>query len=79
MRKYLRQIAKARMAVLGFENINGKFSFAGSDGVKNWQKALYGKTGQQAHDAQMQDGRRRKQAKEARKSIAKRKVKKVQA
>ena len=58
-------------------NINRKFSKKDSRGVKLWEKALYGKTGEKAHTAQMQDGRRRKQAADAKKSNDRRKIKKV--
>ena len=74
-----RQIAKARMAVAGVGNVNRKMSYKDASGVKNWRKALFGKTGKQAHDAQMADGRRRKQKEEARKSMSKRRLKKVTA
>ena len=70
-----RQIAKARMAVAGVGNVNRKMSYKDASGVKNWRKAL----GKQAHDAQMADGRRRKQKEEARKSMSKRRLKKVTA
>ena len=57
MRKYLRQIAKARLHAMGVGNVNRKMSLTGPDGVKNWRKALYGKTGEAAHRAQMNLGK----------------------
>lgn len=65
------------MRILGVGNINRKFKLKGEDGVPNWRRVLFGKSGQDAHDAQMQNGRRIKQAKDAKKSIAKRQIKKV--
>ena len=79
MRKYQRAIAKERMRILGVGNINKKLHLKGEDGVSNWRRVLFGKSGKDAHDAQMQNGHRIKQAKDARKSIAKRQLKKVTA
>ena len=76
-RSLKRQIARARMTLMGVGNVNRKMSYKNASGVKNWKKALFGKTGKKAHDAQMADGRRRKQNEEARKSIAKRRIRKV--
>ena len=77
MRKYLRQIAKARMTIMGIGNVNKKLHLKNHEGIPNWKVALYGKTGQEAEQAQWKDGQRIKQAKEAKKSIMKLRVKKV--
>ena len=65
-----RQIAKARLAIIGAGNINREFA-------QNWKDALYGKTGEDAHRAQMNHGRLIKAKEEAKKTLAKRKVKRV--
>ena len=78
-RSLKRQVARARMTLMGIGNVNRKMSYKDASGVKNWEKALFGKTGKQAHDAQMADGRRRKQKEEARKSMSKRRLRKVTA
>lgn len=79
LRKQRREIAKARMKVLGFEGINKRLSYVSQDGLPNWRKAITGDSGKAAQKAQLMDGLKRKQRDEARKSIAKRKVKKVTA
>lgn len=56
MRKYLRQIAKNRLAAVGLENVNRKMSIQ-KDGVANWRRALYGESGEKARAAQMKAGR----------------------
>lgn len=65
-----RQIAKARLSIMGAGNINREFAM-------NWKSALYGKTGEDAHRAQMNHGRLMKAKAEAKKTLAKRKVRKV--
>ncbi len=52
MRKYKRQVAKARMKVLGFEHINKNFGVANADGIKNWRLALMDKKAERAQLAQ---------------------------
>ena len=79
LRAIKRQIAKARMAIMGREHINGTFSYKNADGIPNWKVALYGKTGEAAHRAQMNHGRLLKAQAEAKKTLAKRKVRKVTA
>lgn len=59
MRKYLRQIAKERLAAVGLEKVNRKMSIQ-KDGVANWRRALYGESGKKAEAAQMKAGKRRK-------------------
>lgn len=71
------QIAKARLAIMGAGNINRKFSLKNADGIPNWKTVLYGKTGESAHKAQMNHGRLVKAKAEAKKTFAKRKVKRV--
>ena len=65
LRKYKRQIAKARMRIIGFERINKNFGVINSDGVANWRLALMDKN---AERAQVGKGKK-----------AKRKIKKVGA
>ena len=57
MRKHLRAIAKARMKCMGMGNVNKKFSLRNGDGVPNWKLAVTGKTGEDAHRAQMNHGK----------------------
>ena len=52
-----RQIAKARMTIMGVGNVNKKLSLKNNAGRKNWKVALYGKTGEEAHRAQMNLGK----------------------
>ena len=75
IRSIKRQIARARMTIMGVGNVNRKMSYKDASGVRNWRKAL----GKKAHDAQIADGRRRKAAAEARKSMKKRVLRKVTA
>ena len=79
IRKQKREIAKARMAVLGFGNINKKFALRNRDNVPNWKVALYGKTGEEAHRAQMNHGKLLKAKEQGRAALSRRKVKKVEA
>jgi hypothetical protein len=48
LRKYQRQIAKARMRIIGFEHINKNFSAKNTDGVPNWRLALIDRKAKQA-------------------------------
>ena len=75
IRSLKRQIARARMTIMGVGNVNRKMSYKDGHGVPNWRKAL----GKKAHDAQMADGRRRKAAAGIRKSMKKRVLRKVTA
>ena len=52
LRKYKRQIAKARMRVVGFERINKNFSVKNKDGIPNWRVALMDKKAERAQLAQ---------------------------
>lgn len=79
LRKYKRQIAKARLTVMGVGNVNKKMKTKSSEGIPNWRKALYGESGKSAERAQLMDGLKRKQRDEAKKSIGKRKIRKVTA
>ena len=78
LRNIKRQIAKARMSVMGVGNVNRKMKLK-KDNVPNWKRALYGKTGEEAHRAQMNLGRLLKAREDAKKSITKRKIRKVTA
>ena len=55
-RKYLRQIAKARLTAMGVGNVNRRMGVVTADGVKNWRKATTGETGKAAEKAQMNLG-----------------------
>ena len=77
IRSAKRQVAKARMEIMGVGNVNAKMGVV-RDGVPNWKRALYGKTGQAAWKAQMNHGRLLKAKDEARKTLAKRKIRKVE-
>lgn len=77
LRNVKRQIAKARMAATGVGNVNKKLSLK-KDNIPNWKRALYGQTGEQAYKAQMNLGRLLKARDESRKTIAKRKIRKVE-
>lgn len=48
MRKYQRQVAKARMRIVGFEHINKNFGVKNADGVPNWRLALMDKKAERA-------------------------------
>lgn len=55
MRKYKRQIAKARLNAAGAGNVNKKMAKV-VDGEKVWRRALTGETGKRALQAQMKAG-----------------------
>ena len=78
LRSVKRQIARARMVAAGVGNVNKKMRLK-KDGVPNWERALYGETGDQAHRAQLNLGRLIKAREESRKTVAKRRIKKVGA
>ena len=78
VRSAQRQIAKARLKVMGVGNINRKLSVK-KDGVPAWKRALFGKSGEKARRAQMNLGRLLKAREESKKSMAKRKIRKVTA
>lgn len=64
MRKYERQIARARLTDLGVGKVN-KAMGRENDGVKNWRRALTGDTGKAAARAQIMAGRKRKAERQA--------------
>lgn len=74
-----RQIAKARMTIMGVGNVNRKLSLKNHEGRKNWRVALFGKTGEDAHRAQMNHGRLLKAKAQGQAVIKKRKIRKVEA
>ena len=78
IRSIKRQIAKARMSATGVGNVNRKLSLK-RDGIPNWKRALYGKTGEQAHDAQMRLGALIKARDNSKKAMKKRVLRKVTA
>lgn len=57
MRKYLREIARARLKAAGAGNVNKKMGQV-VEGQKVWRRALNGETGQRAFQAQMMAGAR---------------------
>lgn len=59
MRKYERQIARARLTDLEIGNVNRQMGRI-QDGIPNWRRALTGKTGKAAERAQMKAGIQRK-------------------
>ena len=63
MRKYLRQIAKARMTLMGVGNVNEKMRLKGEDGVPNWRKAVSGESGEKARRLQTKNARNTKKPK----------------
>lgn len=79
MRKYLRQIAKARLTAMGVGNVNMGIRKTDSDGVPNWKKALYGKTGEAAEKALVMAGMQKKHKEAVKKSMSRRKIRKVTA
>ena len=79
MRKYKRQIAKARLSAMGVGNVNKKMRLKKEDGLQNWKRALYGETGEEAHKVQMNLGKLMKAKKQGRDVVARRKVRKVTA
>ena len=78
LRNVKRQIAKARMMATGVGNVNKKLRLV-KGGMPNWKRALYGKTGEQAHRAQMNLGHLINAQAQGRAVRAKRKIKKVGA
>lgn len=78
LRNVKRQIAKARMMATGVGNVNKKLRLV-KGGMPNWKRALYGKTGEKAHRAQMNLGRLLKAQAQGKEVRAKRKIKKVGA
>ena len=61
---------------MGVGNVNKKLSKK-KDGVPAWKRALFGKSGEAAWKAQMNLGRLIKAREESKKTLAKRKVRKV--
>ena len=78
VRSVQRQIAKAMLKVMGVGNINPKLKDK-KDGVPLWKRALYGKSREAAWKAQMNLGRLIKAREDSKKTLAKRKVRKVTA
>lgn len=78
LRNVKRQIAKARMMATGVGNVNKKLRIV-KDGMPNLKRALYGKTGEQAHRAQMNLGHLINAQAQGKAVRAKRKIKKVGA
>ena len=86
LRNVKRQIAKARLTVMGVGNVNRKLCRKkDADGkqdkkeLPNWKKALYGKTGEEAARAQANYGRLLKAKAQGRAVKSRRKVEKVSA
>ena len=83
LRNVKRQIAKARLTVMGVGNVNRKLKKkkdpTDRNEFPNWKKALYGKTGEEAHRAQMNLGKLLKAKEQGKAVVNRRKVKKVSA
>ena len=83
LRNVKRQIAKARLTVMGVGNVNRKLRKkkdpTDRTELPNWKKALYGKTGEEAHRAQMNLGKLIKAKEQGKAVTSRRKVKKVSA
>ena len=79
LRRIKRQIAKARLSAMGVGNVNKKMRLKKEDGLQNWKRALYGKTGEEANKVQMNLGKLMKAKKQGRDVVARRKVRKVTA
>ena len=77
LRTVERQIAKARLTIMGVGNVNKKLARRGEDGIPNWKRALFGKTGEEAARAQANHGRLLKAKEQGRAVRSRRKVKKV--
>ena len=60
MRKYLRQIAKARMKACGVGNVNKKMARMNSKGEKLWQAFLWGEFAKDGIRAQFRQGLKRR-------------------
>ena len=56
MRKYKRQIAKARLTIMGVGNVNRKMN-KNREGVPLWRAVLTGDFGKKAERAQMNFGK----------------------
>lgn len=76
IRSIKRQIAKARIKALGGERINKNFRIK-REGVPTWKRALYGKSGEAAHKAQMNLGKLILAREQGRKVTSRRKLKRV--
>ena len=50
LRKYKRQIAKARLKIIGVEQVNSEMGATNADGIPNWKVALMD---EKAHRAQI--------------------------
>ena len=59
MRKYKRQVAKARMRIIWFEQINKNFGVVNTDGVANWRLALMDKNAERAQVAKRKKAKRK--------------------
>lgn len=59
MRKYLRQIAKARMKALGVGNINQKMSRRNEEGLPMWRAFITGEYAKAGRDAQIGSANRK--------------------
>ena len=76
IRAIKRQIAKARMNAMNVGNVNSVMSAKEWD-LPYWKCALYGKTGEEAHMVHMNLGQLIKAKEQGRKSVKRRKLKKV--
>ena len=73
-----RAVAKGRLKALNAGRINRNFHIL-RGGVPTWKRALYGKSGEAAHKAQMNLGKLIKAREESKRTLSKRKLKRVGA
>jgi hypothetical protein len=78
MRKYLRQIAKARLAAMGVGNINRKMANKKDDGRPLWRVVTSGESGREAERIQLNYGLMRKARKQGSAVRNRRKIRKVE-
>ena len=67
------------IAEMGVGNVNRGLRKTDSDGVPNWKKALYGKTGEAAEKALVMAGMQKKHKEAVKKSMNRRRIRKVTA
>ena len=60
MRKYLRQVAKARMKAVGVDRVNRRMSKNSQNGKAIWREFLWGEFAAQATKAQIRPKLKRK-------------------
>lgn len=76
IRTVKRSVAKGRLSAMGVGSINKKMKLK-KEKTQNWKPALYGKTGEDAHRAQMNLGQLIKAKGQGKAVRSKRKLEKV--